>query len=271
MRTILIWTPVYLALFFGLIAGIAYTVFILPATLGGFMGYINTYLIPGGGIGLIVLIAWGLTVWYEKRVNNKESLEAKEARHEAGNYTLAETGSQWVGALHDKTCPLITVVDEPVAKKVVVEPTPPNPSPVDTDDAASADTEPPEELGEIKEFVGEVTAISPFFNAFLARWLPSFWPLAGMAFATAVVVGINIGMANLMEHEPVVFQKAECAASYNVELSSGRIVCGEYGMTIEWRDTVRFINDTVILKKKPYCSVEKGTYTEDTKFFCEYK
>lgn len=290
VRNIFIWTPIYLVLLLGLAVGMTYTVFILPATFGGFMGYVNTYLIPGGAIGLIALIAWGITTWHNKYEKNKESLEDKEARHEAGNYTLRETGVQYVTALHDKTCPLITVVDEPV----VVEPDPapdpdPDPAPTDAVDDVEEDKSPTDgALSEemetavdsiIESLDAKVPVVEPassivnpsIVNLFLAKWLPSFWPLLGFIVATAVVVFINLGMANLMEHEPVVFQTAECVASYDVETSYGTIACGEYKMTVSNLTTLNFVNDTVILKKKPYCFVEKGTYTEDTTFYCEYK
>lgn len=296
MRTILVWTPVYLALFLLAISGLSYVIFYMPALFGGLTGYFNSYVIIGTIVGVIVGIIWGFTTWVNSRDwEGGESYLEKTARHEAGDYTLWETFVKWLGAIHGKSCPLITVVDEPVTKEVVIEPTPPTPAPVasdvpaetpeptvDSDETVNTEAEIVASSDEIEQaiddIIEELTPEVPEEKVkasraiiFLADTFPNFQMFFGAAVAMLVVAAIHLMMANIMGESSVVFETAECVASYDVESSNGRVVCGGYETYISSTYILSFVNDTVLLKKKPYCSVEKETFTDDIDFDCEYK
>ena len=56
---------------------------------------------------------------------------------------------------------------------------------------------------------------------FLAQYFPPFWGFVCAGIAIAVVAGIHLLMALIMEHDAVVFEKAECVATYEVDTSIG--------------------------------------------------
>jgi len=105
---------------------------------------------------------------------------------------------------------------------------------------------------------------------FLAQYFPPFWGFVCAGIAIAVVAGLHLVMAIIMEHNIVVFEKAECVATYEVDTSIGYVACGEYTTHIDSTLTLTFVNNIKFLGKKPYCSVTKGTYTEDLDFDCSY-
>ena len=289
---------------FGLAGLAVYTVFVAPSLFGGLIGYVNSYVIPSVTIGVLLLIAWGFAKYSEHHEFKTETRAEKEARHAAGKYTLWETFCHWIRALHDKTCPLITVVeDAPVVKKAPVE-QPKQPEPSDkTEDSvikevsidqsvmASTVTESNGEpttssTVEVKRpYVQDVKLYDDFGNyvpdpieknatssrvlVFLAEYFPNFQIFLAVGAAILAIWLLSLVMAVIMEDNTVVYEKAACEATYDVKTQKGLIKCGEYKH--EPQGMLTFVTKTVLLKQTPYCQVKQGTYTGSTDFDCEYK
>lgn len=271
MRTIFIWTPVYLAIFTTLVFGLGYILFYLPNTFGGIVGYMNTYLIPALVLGGIVGFFYLSSVIYDKYAGRHiETMEEMKARHEAGNYTFWEMLCNWYAARHEKFCPGITIVDSIEAVKeetktvdetVVKDETVINkPSVEDIIEDIITD------LNVNVETPASSTNTSADVK-FLNKWSPNFNIFMATTAVIVVVAFLNWMMAFAMETEEVVFETAQCVASFDAEKQSGKIVCGDYTLD---KNSVSFVSKTVILKKTPICKVTKGTLTDDITFDCGY-
>lgn len=269
MRTIFIWTPVYLALFATLLFGLGYILFYLPNTFGGIVGYMNTYLIPAVVIGGIVGFFWLIAVGYEKYADRHiETMEEMEARHEAGNYTFWEMICNWYIARHEKLCPAVNIVDdapvEPVDDKEIVEE-------VVDDKVVEVDKEVEETVAFQVDINVETPASAQNKSVdvkFLNKWSPDFSVFIATACVIALVALLNWVMAFAMETDEIVFEKAQCVGSYDADNLEGKITCGDHVLDI---GTSKFITTVILLKKTPICEVTKGTLTDDVEFDCEYK
>ena len=306
MRTVLLWTPIYLILLISVTAGLVYTVLVAPSLFGGLSGYFNLYIIPSCVIAVFVGAVWLIHLFMDKNTSKPETWAEKEARHEAGNYTIWETFCHWVEALHDKTCPLITVVDEPVAPKPTAptsveqasndgnkeietiiddivkskkasEQSQDNEKTTDTIEAVSPDsTKNGSYVQDVKlyddagNYVPDPVEEGPSkVMWFMIDYLPNFQIFLAAGVAIVVLLLVNLFMAVVMQHNPVVYEKAACVGTFNTKTQQANIKCGKYSH--EPKHGLDFVTNVILLKKTPYCSVRKGTYLDDVDFKCEYK
>lgn len=115
MRSMFIWTPLYIFLIIALIGGYGYAFLLLPLTYGGAVGYYNIYVIPAIIIGVAVLAIWICSIvhtLFESEISMEEKRNLKAARHAAGNYTVMELIFKWLKARHEKLCPLIEIIQK---------------------------------------------------------------------------------------------------------------------------------------------------------------
>lgn len=115
MRSMFIWTPLYIFFAMLLLSGYGYAFFYLPFTYGGAIGYFNVYIVPVIIIGMVVAGVMGymyLSKIWESEISKEEKRKLKEARHAAGNYTVMELVVKWIKARHRKICPLIDIVQK---------------------------------------------------------------------------------------------------------------------------------------------------------------
>jgi len=113
MRSMFIWTPIYLLMVLALVGGYGYVIFYSPFTYGGAIGYFNIYGIPIIVIGLAIFVVWIMDKFshlWESKLSKEEKRRLMEKRHAAGNYTVRELIVKWLKSMKEKVCPLINIV-----------------------------------------------------------------------------------------------------------------------------------------------------------------
>jgi hypothetical protein len=246
MIRLCIWGVLYVLIASVCLFGIGYTVFYLPLLFGGAVGYFNTYIIPASIIGVLILAVVGINKFIKNKVT--ESSADKNARHEAGNYTIWETTKTAAESFHDNTCIPVTFV--PVTVSVQ------SPA-VISDDKPEAEAE-----------MVEVPVKAGWFIKFLDKYLPpgSMTFIAGGCILMLFL--INYSMANILGDDIVVFEKAQCVATFNLEKELGVITCGKFTV---FKNDNTYMAQVLVQNKVPVCEVTSHSYTDRETFVCEYK
>ena len=119
MRSMFIWSPLYILAVIALIGGYGYALVYLPFTYGGAVGYFNSYGIPVIIVGLIALVIWiccQLWDFWASDLSKEEKKKLKRARHADGNYTVMELIVKWIKAKYRKVCPLVDIIQKGESK-----------------------------------------------------------------------------------------------------------------------------------------------------------
>lgn len=117
IRTIFVWAPLVLAVNAGLLAFAGYVFLYYPVTRFGVGGYVMTLLAAAIFLGLVCGAAilsfkllGAIRDWFFYRAESSASRRNDSERQSMSFFAIIRA---WLRALKERTCPMITFVDEP--------------------------------------------------------------------------------------------------------------------------------------------------------------
>jgi len=121
LRTIFLWAPLVFVMNVGLLAFTCFVLVYYPVTRFGAGGYVKTLVVLAGiafaGFLETILLSKVLRWFADRLLDRAEAFDSEKTSVRSPSF--ASIVFAWLRALKERTCPLITIVDEPTSDKEV--------------------------------------------------------------------------------------------------------------------------------------------------------